>query len=431
MIGISIHNLAIRLWPINRSITGDGVRETLSIIKEELLDLELHEIPSGTNVFDWTIPKEWKVNDAYIITPSGRRICDFKKNNLHLVGYSIPIRKKITLNELQKNLHSLPDQPNAIPYITSYYEARWGFCLSHNERAKLEDGIYEVVIDSNIFNGALTYADLIIPGDSQQEILISTYICHPSMANNELSGICVTTYLAKYVSKLKHRRYTYRFVFVPETIGSITYLAQNINHLKSTVEAGFNITCVGDNRTYSYLPSRNGHTISDKIAMHVLKHIYPNYIVYKWADRGSDERQYCSAGADLPIASIMRSKYGTYSEYHTSEDDLINVVTPEGLKGSYNALLLCITALENNQYPKVNTICEPNLGKRDLYPTLSTKFSKSHVQLLMDFITWADGQHSMLEIADLCERPIWDLYEIRDQLNANGLISITEQRQSS
>ena len=426
MIGNDIHALAKRLWPINRSITGDGVRETLSILKEILPELVTYEVPSGTQVFDWTIPKEWRVNDAYIVTPSGKRICEFKKNNLHLVGYSTPIRSRLSLSELQKHLYSLPNQPNAIPYITSYYKERWGFCLTHEERECLEDGEYEVFIDSELFDGGLTYGEVLIKGESSKEVFISTYVCHPSMANNELSGPCVTTFLAKKLKGLGRTKYSYRLIFIPETIGSITYLSKNIEHLKKSVVAGFNVSCVGDNRDYSYLPSRNGNTLSDQVAKHVLKYTCSTYKSYTWSDRGSDERQYCAPGIDLPIASIMRTKYGKYDEYHTSLDDLINVVTAEGLEGGFNAIWNAIEALERNVYPKVKVLCEPQLGKRGLYPTLSTKASGAEVRLMMDLITWSDGTRSLIEIAELCSSPIWELYPIVDKLSSHNLMDLLE-----
>jgi aminopeptidase-like protein len=419
-----IYALAEKLWPINRSITGDGVRETLSIIKNELPDLNTFEVPSGTQVFDWVIPKEWRIRDAYIITPSGKKICKFKENNLHLVSYSVPVQKKINLMELQGFLYSLPDQPNAIPYITSYYTERWGFCLTHKERENLEEGDYEVFIDSELFDGSLTYGEILIKGCSSKEVFISTYICHPSMANNELSGPCVTTFLVKQLLKLKYRKYSYRIIFIPETIGSITYLSKNVKFLNENVIAGFNVSCVGDDRDYSYLPSRKGDTISDKVAEHVLKHICPTFKSYTWRDRGSDERQYCSPGVDLPIASIMRTKYGKYDEYHTSLDDLINVVTPEGLVGGFNALWKAIEALENNSYPKTSVLCEPQLGKRGLYPTLSTKSSGAEVRLMMDLITWSDGTRSLIDIAELCGCPIWELYPIIDKLTKHQLLTL-------
>ncbi len=428
MIGIEIHALAKKLWPINRSITGDGIRETLSILKHDYLpNLSIKEIPTGTAVLDWTVPKEWKVSDAYIKTPSGEKICDFKKNNLHLVGYSVPIHRKMCLNELNQHLYSLDEQPDAIPYITSYYAEQWGFCLTKKQKSQLIGGEYEVFIDSMLFDGALTYGELIIPGESDQEVFLSTYICHPSMANNELSGPTVTTYLAKWLLSLSRRKYTYRIIFIPETIGSITYISQNLDWLKSHVIAGFNVSCIGDNRTYSYLPSRNGLTLSDQVAKHVLKWIYPNYDAYTWSDRGSDERQYCSPGVDLPIASIMRTKYGMYPEYHTSLDDLVNVVTPEGLNGGYNALKLAIETIEKNCFPQATILGEPQLGKRGLYPTLSTKISGKEVRLMMNIITWSDGTKSLIDIADACNVPVWDLYSIVEKLLENNLILLTNQ----
>nr|HEN5518479.1 DUF4910 domain-containing protein [Legionella pneumophila] len=288
--------------------------------------------------------------------------------------------------------------------------------------------LYEVFIDSELFSGSLTYGELILPGISNKEVFLSTYICHPSMANNELSGPTVTTYIAKWLDSLPYRKYTYRIVFIPETIGSITYISQNINWLKSHVIGGFNITCIGDDRTYSYLPSRNGSTLSDIIAKHVLKHIYPDFKSYSWSDRGSDERQYCAPGIDLPIASIMRTKYGEYLEYHTSLDDLINVVTPTGLEGGYNALKLAIEALEWNCYPKITVLGEPQLGKRGLYPTLSTKTSGQEVQLMMDFISWSDGVSSLIEIADKCKVPIWNLYPIILKLMEHDLLVLLPQK---
>lgn len=425
MIGEEIYSLAKKLWPINRSITGDGVRATLEIISEILPSLKVIEVPSGTAVFDWIVPREWKVDDAYIITPSGEKICAFKKCNLHLVGYSIPVHKKISLQELQEHLYSLPDQPTAIPYITSYYKERWGFCISQEQRNQLEDGEYEVFIDSELFDGSLTYGEFFIKGKSCQEIFISTYVCHPSMANNELSGPCVVTFLAKWLSNRLDNRYSYRFVFIPETIGSIAYLSKNMNLLKSNVFAGFNVTCIGDNRSYSYLPSRHGETISDVVARHVLKHIDPSYKSYKWADRGSDERQYCAPGVDLPIASIMRTKYAEYVEYHTSLDNF-DVVTIEGLDGGYSAIKRAIETLEQNLFPKIKVFCEPQLGRRGLYPTLSTKTSGEQVKLMMNLITWSDGKKSLLEIAEICSVPVWELYPIANMLSEYQLLNLHE-----
>lgn len=426
-LGDELFKLAGTLWPINRSITGAGVRETLLIIKSLIPELRVIEVPSGTPVFDWIIPKEWRVSDAYVITPEGKKICSLTENNLHLVGYSIPIKAKINLATLQEHLHSIPDQPHAIPYVTSYYKERWGFCLPQIQRDSLVEGDYEVFIDSELFDGGLSYGEFLIKGKLDKEILISTYVCHPSMANNELSGPVVATFLARWLSSRGSNKYSYRFVFVPETIGSIAYLSKNKTDLKAKVIAGFNVTCVGDNRGYSYLPSRNGQTMSDLVAMHVLKHIDPAYKAYRWSHRGSDERQYCSPGIDLPIASIMRTKYGEYPEYHTSLDDLVSVVTPEGLNGGFNALKRAIEAIEFNCYPKINVLCEPQLGKRGLYPTLSSRGSSAEVRLMMDLITWSDGAKSIIDIADLCQVPVWKVLPIANRLAEHGLITLCDE----
>ena len=421
-IGIEIHNLAKQLWPINRSVTGEGVRETLGIIAKHIPGLKIHSVKTGTKVFDWVVPKEWHANEAYIVTPSGNRICDYMDNNLHLVGYSTPCNKIIPLSELQKHLYSLPEQPDAIPYITSYYKERWGFCISDTERKQLEDGDYQVVIDSKLFDGVLNYGELLIEGKSKDEVFLSSYVCHPSMANNELSGPTVLTFLTKWLSDLESRKYSYRIVLIPETIGSITYLCQHYEEMKKNVIAGFNISCVGDDRAHSFLPSRAGNTISDKVATHVLKWLAPNYISYSWEDRGSDERQYCAPGVDLPIASIMRSKFGEYPEYHTSLDNLINVVTPSGLEGGYLALKFALELIERNEKLKVTVLCEPQLGKRGLYPTLSTKKSGDEVRMMMNFISYCDGSKTLLEIAEIIKIPAWDLYGLVKKLKSHNLI---------
>ena len=426
MIGSEIHNFAKELWPINRSITGEGVRETIELIKRHLPNLTVNSVPTGTKVFDWTVPKEWSVKGAYILTPSGEKICDFTENNLHLLGYSIPFDGKINLEELKQHLYTLPDQPDAIPYITSYYKERWGFCLSQEQFNKLEEGTYYVRIDSELFDGVLNFGELLIKGKSSKEVFISTYICHPSMANNELSGPTVVTYLAKWLVELKELEYSYRIIFIPETIGSVTYLSLHHDYMKKNVFSGFNVSCVGDNRAYSYLPSRNGNTLSDSVAKHVLKYTDPKYKTYSWLDRGSDERQYCAPGIDLPIASIMRTKYGQYPEYHTSLDDLENVVTPRGLDGGYWVLRRAIEAIEKNKKYRVTVLCEPQMGKRGLYPTLSTKKSNEQVNLMMNLISLCDGSSSLLDIAESLGAPVWDLYDLIDTLVSHNLLEVSE-----
>ena len=421
MIGNKIYNLVSKLFPINRSLTGEGVRETLKIISSHIPNLKIKSVPSGTKVFDWSVPKEWLVKEAYIITPSGKKICDYNKNNLHLVGYSIPFEGNLELSELKKNLYTIPDQPKAIPYVTSYYQKRWGFCISQEEFDNLKKGTYKIVIKSKLFNGKLNYGELIIKGKSKKEILLSTYICHPSMANNEVSGPSVLTFIAKSLISNNKNEYTYRIIFVPETIGSIAYINLNLKNLKKNVMAGFNISCVGDERSYSYLPSRNGETISDLMAKHILKCIDPKFNQYTWLDRGGDERQYCAPGIDLPIASIFRTKYGEYPEYHSSLDKLGTVVTAKGLDGGYWAIKKTLEAIEKNKKYKVTVLCEPQLGKRGLYPTLS-KYEKRD-RLMINFISLCDGSKSLLDIAEYLNVPIWDLYKLVELLKKHKLIT--------
>ena len=422
-VGKSMHGWATDLFPIARSLTGLGVRETLTYLKGLLPGVEIHSIASGTSVFDWTVPDEWAIRSAYIEDETGQRIVDFANNNLHVVGYSEPVDEWLDLDGLQEHLYSLPDQPDAIPYITSYYQRRWGFCLSHKQRERLKPGRYRAVIDSELKPGVLNYGELLIPGETKEEIFLSTYICHPSMANNELSGPVVTTAIAQWIQGLPNRRYTYRIVFIPETIGSLVYLSRHLDHLKQHVVAGFNVTCIGDERAYSYLPSRAENSLSDQAAKHVLRHIDPEFVSYSWLDRGSDERQYCAPGVDLPIATVMRSKYGEYPEYHTSLDDL-NLVTPAGLGGGYTALQRAIEAIESNVIPVVTVLGEPQLGKRGLYPTLSTKGSTPAVRVMMNLISYCDGNHSLLDIADLIAQPIWELKPLLEPLVEHGLVEL-------
>ena len=343
-----MHSWMHDLFPICRSITGDGNRETLAYLKDRFPELVLHEIPTGARVFDWEIPPEWRIREAYIEDSEGHRLIDFSNCNLHVVGYSDPVDRTMSREELEGHLHSLPDQPSAIPYVTSYYRRQWGFCVTQQQRESLGQGPFRVRIDSELFDGSLTYADAVLPGSTSEEVLFSTYICHPSMANNELSGPVVTLALARWLAQVPDRRYTYRFVFVPETIGAIAYISEHLHHLQEHVRAGWVVTCVGDERCYSYLPSRRGDGLSDRVSLQVLRERVGDFRQYSFLDRGSDERQYCSPGVDLPVCSVMRSKYEEYPEYHTSLDDL-DVVTPEGLAGSAALLQDCIRVLEANR----------------------------------------------------------------------------------
>lgn len=428
LLGREMHNWVRDLFPICRSITGEGVRKTLDFLSKKLApggDIRVYSVPSGTKAFDWTVPDEWNVRDAWVEDPAGRRIIEFKKNNLHLMGYSEAVDKTVCLDELQQHLYSLPNQPDAIPYVTSYYTRRWGFCLPHEERTKLKDGRYKVFIDSDLRPGVLNYGELLIPGQSRQEVFLSTYVCHPSMANNELSGPVVTTALARWILSLETRRYSYRIVFIPETIGSLVYLSRNLEYLRSSVVAGFNVSCVGDDRSYSFLPSRRGNTLADRAAQNVLGQIDPNYSSYSWLDRGSDERQYCSPGIDLPVASIMRSKYGTYPEYHTSLDDL-TLVTPTGLEGGYNAIKSAIEAIELNYTPKYNILGEPQLGKRNLYPSISMKGGYKKIREIMNLMTYSDGSRDLIEISNIIGVDIKTCNDIANELVLQGILRKTE-----
>jgi len=422
-LGTSMHSLCAELFPICRSITGSGVRKTLSIIKGHLPNLTLHEVPSGTRCFDWVVPREWNIHDAAIIDQDGKRIVDFKESNLHIVGYSIPVNKTLPLEELDQHLHSLPDQPQAIPYVTSYYHERWGFCLRHDQRMRLKPGNYKVHIDSELSDGFLTYAELLLPGASAKEVFISSYICHPSMANNELSGPVVTTFLARWLAALPARRYTYRIVLIPETIGSIVYLSRHHAAMRENIVAGFNVTCIGDDRAYSYLPSRHGATLADQAALHTLQHLHPEFKRYSFLDRGSDERQYCSPGIDLPVCSVMRTKYGQYPEYHTSLDNL-DLVTPTGLFGGYDVLQKTIECIERNETLRTTVLCEPQMGRRGLYPTLSRKGSGSQARHTMNFLAYADGKRTALEIADIINVPLWELTNTIERLKEEGILEV-------
>ena len=425
--GNKMYALAAELFPLCRSITGDGTRATLKRIQQEIPQMKVYEVPSGTKVFDWTVPREWKIEEAYIEDSNGNIIIDFKNNNLHVVGYSIPVDKWISREELDKHLYSLPDHPDWIPYVTSYYKERWGFCMTHNMRQSLKDGNYHVVIKSKLFDGSLSYGELLIPGNSEKEIFLSTYVCHPSMANNELSGPMVQLELAKWLlsnmgggeSKL---RYSYRLIWIPETIGSITYLSKNLDEMKTKVIAGYNITCVGDERTVSYVSSRYGNTLADVAARNVLSYMTSKFDSYDFLHRGSDERQYNAPGVDLPVCSICCSKYHEYSEYHTSADNL-DFITPKGLQKALNIYKEIIRSLEFNGKYKINCLCEPELGPRGLYPTESFNRSSIKVKDMMDFIAYADGTQDLFQISNRIGVPVSRLHEIALKLVDAGLFS--------
>ena len=423
-IGKQIYDLAVRLYPICRSLTGNGVRESLHILKEIVPQMAIHEVPSGAEVFDWIVPKEWNIKDAYIEDLNGNKIISFSDSNLHIMGYSAPIDKIVTRDELFKMVYTQPDQPDVIPYVTSYYKGRSGFCMSENQKQSLDKEKYRVYIDSELKDGSLTYGEILIPGESEKEIFLSTNICHPSMGNNELSGPCVATFLAKWLLE-KPRRYSYRIIFIPETIGAITYLSRNLEAMKQNTIAGFTMTCVGDDRTYSYIASRHGNTLADRTAKNILRFHAPNHIAYTFLERGSDERQYNAPGVDLPVCSICRSKYGEYSEYHTSADNL-DFISPDGLGGAFNVYSKCIEALEANKTYKINCLGEPQLGKRGLYPTVSKKGQYDEVKSLMDFIAYADGTNDLIDISDITGVSVEQLYRCSENLISAGLLDIID-----
>ena len=396
-----------KLFPITRSLTGKGVKDTLEIIKKEFPRLKIKKIKSGTKVFDWKIPDEWNISDAYVIDKKGKKIIDFKNHNLHVVGYSIPVNKYIPKKHLIKNLYFLRNQPKAIPYVTSYYKKRWGFCLSYDHFKKikknyLNNDLFKVVIKSN-FNtkGNLNYGELVLKGKSSQEILISTYICHPSMANNELSGPIVSMGLINYFQNKKNLKKTLRFIFIPETIGSISYLSQNLKKLKKNLIGGFNLSCIGDERTHSCMFTKYNDSPSDEALLQAYKNLkIKKFKIYSFLKRGSDERQYNSPGIDLPIASIFRTKYGNYPEYHTSLDDF-NLVTLKGIKGGFRVAKEAINIILKNIYPTSTILCEPQLSKRGLYPSLSTKNKKTTSKDFLSFLQYSDGKNSLNKISKL------------------------------
>lgn len=423
VVGEAMHTLARRLWPLPRSISGAGLRETLGIVGERLPGYTTVEVPSGTRVLDWIVPDEWWVRAAWIDTPDGRRICDFATCNLHLVGYSTGIDAVLSREQLDAHLHSLPGQPEAIPYVTSYYERRWGFCLSHRERESLLPGDYRVHIEAGHQPGSISYGECLIPGESEAEVLLSTYCCHPSMANNELSGPVLLAHLGEWLAR-EPRRLSYRLLFLPEMIGSIAYLARMREHLQRRVVAGFQVSCVGDERGWGYLPSRDGTTLADRVARHVLQHLDADYTRWRWLDRGSDESNWCAPGVDLPVASVFRSKYGSYPEYHTSLDDLEQVVTARGLAGSFDAYRRIVEALEGNAIPRATVLGEPQLGRRGLYPALSAKGSTAGVRPMLDLLSHADGTRSLLDIADLIGLPFREVSALARLLADHDLLRL-------
>lgn len=423
-IGSEMYHLMENLYPICRSITGNGVRQTLTEIKK-YIDLQVHEVPTNTQVFDWTIPKEWNITDAYVADSKGNKVVDFKKSNIHVVSYSTPIRKKMHLAELKQHLYTIPDLPNTVPYLTSYYKEDWGFCMAHKDFLNLKDEEYEVVIDSTLRDGSLTYGEFFIPGSTSDEILVSCYVCHPSMCNDNLSGVVLTTLLARELSKVK-TNYSFRFLFVPETIGAISWLAANEKNL-SKIKHGLVATCLGDPGISTYKRTKHGKAEIDRAVEYVLKNTKDDYQILDFFPTGSDERQFCSPGINLDVGSLMRTPYGKFAEYHTSDDNL-KFVQPQFLGNSYSKYLQTIFVLENNKkYLNLNPKCEPQLGKRGLYRQIGgQKISKNSELAMFWMLSLSDGLHDIIGISEKSGLEFEVLLEAAQKLEKNNLLKLAD-----
>ena len=409
------------LFPFCRSITGEGIRKSLSYFEKINPEFKRIKFKTGKKVFDWTVPKEWNIKDGYIKHESGKKFCKFKENNLNIVGYSKPVNFSMDKKQLIEKIHTLKQQPDSIPYVTSYYNEDWGFCMTEKNKKKLPSGKYSIFIDSELKKGSLDLSHAIIKGKSKKEIFFSSYLCHPSMANNELSGPVVLNKLILFLKeRFKKPNYSYRFVLLPETIGSIAYLSKYKNHLKKNVICGYNLTCLGDKGNFSYIKSRNGNTLADSAIESSLKD-YKKHKAYSYLQRASDERQYCSPGIDLPLCSFSRSL--DYKEYHTDKDNL-KIISQKRLEESLDVLKNIIIALELGLYPKTKILCEPNMGKRGLYPLISKKNTYNHeLKLRMDLISYSDGMRNIFEISNLIKQPLSEIIKEYKILKDHKIIS--------
>lgn len=418
--GQDMHAFIADLFPVCRSLTGPGVRETLQRIARRI-PLELREVPTGTPLLDWTAPREWSIREAWIKAPDGRKVVDFQASNLHVVGYSVPVHERISLEALQPHLHSLPDHPDWIPYRTSYYGDTWGFCLPHRVREGLPDGEYEVFIDSTLEDGALTYGELVLPGTTSDEVLISAHVCHPSLANDNLSGIAVAIFLAQQLQMVRHRL-TYRFLFAPGTLGSIAWLAQNSDKAAG-IRHGIVLSCLGDSNGFTYKKTVGGDAVVDRAVAHVLKHASAKHQIVGFSPYGYDERQYNSPGFRIPVGCLMRSMYGTFPEYHTSADDL-HFVRRERLAESLEVVRLVLDVLENNAcFLNLSPHGEPQLGRRGLYDWLGGQNDRARAQLaLLWVLNLSDGEHSLLDIAEQAEMPFSAIQNAAAALIDKGLL---------
>lgn len=416
--GEELYHFASELFPFCRSITGDGLRETLRRIQQRI-PLQLFEVPSGTAVFDWTIPKEWNIRGAYIKDASGRRVVDFRQNNLHVLNYSTPIHATLPLQELRSHLFTLPEHPDWIPYRTSYYKDQWGLCLTHNQLQSLADGDYEIYIDSTLQDGYLTYGECYLPGQSEEEVLISAHACHPSLANDNLSGLVVATQLAQLLAGTR-LRYSYRFLFIPGTIGAITWLARNRDNVER-IRHGLVLTGIGDRGCFHYKKSRCGAEI-DRVMAHTLHHSSQPGEILEFSPYGYDERQYCSPGFNLPVGCLMRSVWGTFPEYHTSADNL-DFIHPEQLAASLQLCMSAVNTLEGNRsYVNQNPFCEPQLGKRNLYRSTGGQTIGEETNARLWVLNLSDGRHSLLDIAERAGLPFRVIRDAADVLCESGLL---------
>jgi len=418
-IGKEMYQLISDLYPICRSITGDGVRKTLNIFKD-YIPLSIHEVPSGTKVFDWTVPKEWNIRDAYIKDANGSKIVDFTQSNLHVLNYSVPINKKVHLEELKNHVFTLPESPDWIPYRTSYYKEEWGFCLSHNHFLELTDPEYSVFIDSSLKDGYLTYAEYYLEGNSTEEVLISCHTCHPSLCNDNLSGIALSVFLAKHLQSIP-LKYSYRFLFIPGTIGSISWLCLNEARV-SAIKHGLVVACVGDPGGFTYKRSRQGNAEIDRAVTNVLKHSDKSFKIIDYFPYGYDERQYCSPGFNLPVGCLMRTPHGEYDEYHTSADNL-DLIKPHSLAESLALYLDVLYVIENNKrYLNLTPKCEPQLGKRDLYAKIGGNNNKNRQLAMLWVLNLSDGKHTLLDISERSGLKFSLITEVAEILFKNNLL---------
>lgn len=419
--GEELYHFAAELYPICRSITGSGVRQTLAAIRQRI-PLDIVEVPSGTPVFDWTVPKEWNIRNAYIKSPDGDCVIEFQRSNLHVLNYSVPVHATMPLSELKPHLFTLPDKPDWIPYRTTYYQESWGFCLPHRQMLSLPEGEYEVHIDSTLEDGHLTYGECFLPGRTTDEVLFSCHVCHPSLANDNLSGVAVATFLAQSLAGL-NLRYSYRFLFIPGTIGAITWLARNREHV-GRIRHGLVLTCLGDTGGFHYKKSRRANAEIDHVVSHVLQRGKEPSDILEFSPYGYDERQYCSPGFDLPVGCLMRTVWNSFPQYHTSADNL-DLIQPDALAASLRVSMAVVDVLENNRrYCNQNPYCEPQLGRRGLYRSTGGNTIDEEITARLWVLNLSDGQHSLLDIADRSGLSFQTICDAVEPLSQAGLLTV-------